>query len=141
MHDRDYYHRNAVKSKCANHWSTYRILRCKVNEEVKKPKSTYNQDCINLNKKNPAGLWKVLKITSRDNRSQNGPSRISSDVSHSDSKSIANVLTNILPQLELNLLKKLLKRQIMSSHLSTTRQKLVRRLVLTPLKTFSCINT
>ena len=29
MHDRDY-HKKAVKSKCENHWSTYRKLRCKV---------------------------------------------------------------------------------------------------------------
>ena len=103
MHDRDYYHKKAVKSKCENHWSTYRKLRCKVNEEVKKAKSTYYQDCINANKRNPAGLWKVLnEITSQDNRSKNGPSCIvHNDVIHNDS--------NFLPQSELNLQKKLLK--------------------------------
>ena len=79
MHDRDRFYMKAMKSNSAALWSTYRKLRNQTNEEVKKAKSNYFQECINNNKDNSAGLWKTLnEITNRvDNRSGSAPTCIS----------------------------------------------------------------
>ena len=96
MQERDLFHKKAMKSKSPAHWSTYRKLRFKTNEAVKKAKSSYYQECINNNKGNSAGLWKTLnEITSRDNKSGSVPTCISSDeVLHSKPQPVANVLNN-----------------------------------------------
>lgn len=112
MHDRDYYHKKAVKSKCENHWSTYRKLRCKVNEEVKKAKSTYYQDCINANKRNPAlaygkYLMKLLLGITGQKMGHRALSIMTSFITTLNQ--LQTFLTNFLPQSELNLQKKLLK--------------------------------
>lgn len=39
IQDRDHFHKKALKSKSSAHWSTYRKLRCKANEALKKANS------------------------------------------------------------------------------------------------------
>ena len=66
MHQRDYYHRKALKTKSANHWSRYKELKNYVNKETKRCKSEYYSKLITENKSNPSALWKTLNdITSR----------------------------------------------------------------------------
>ena len=50
MQDRDSLHKKALKANSDAMWSAYRKLRNQTNEEVKKFKSNYFQECINNNK-------------------------------------------------------------------------------------------
>ena len=52
MHQRDYYHHQALNSKFSNHWSRLKELKNYVNREVKKCKSEYHSKLITENKSN-----------------------------------------------------------------------------------------
>jgi len=94
MHQRDFYHRKALKSKASHHWSRYKKLSNYVNREIKRCKSEYYTTLITENKSNPSALWKTLNdITSRKERTP--ISCIEADgVQYFDRKSISKILND-----------------------------------------------
>ena len=63
MHERDYQHQKAVKSKidCNDHWSKYKELRNNVNVLMKDAKREYYTNEINSAAGNSKKMWKTLK--------------------------------------------------------------------------------
>ena len=67
MRNRDFHLKQAHKTNSNYHWEKYREVKNYINKQVKLCKSNYYQNLINVNKDNPAGLWKSLnEITARD---------------------------------------------------------------------------
>ena len=93
MRNRDFHLKQAHKTNSNYHWEKYREVKNYINKQVKLCKSNYYQNLINVNKDNPAGLWKSLnEITARD-KSRTTPSCIiSDDVPVNDQQSIATIM-------------------------------------------------
>ena len=67
VRNRDFHLKQAHKTNSNYHWKKYREIKNYINKQVKLCKSNYYQNLINVNKDNPAGLWKSLnEITARD---------------------------------------------------------------------------
>ena len=70
MQERDRSFRKATKSNSPSDWSKYKSLKSRVNRQVKKSKSEYYLNLIEISKNNPNTLWKHLnEITSRKSSS------------------------------------------------------------------------
>ena len=94
MHNRDYHHARAVKSKSEYHWSMYGSLRLKVNKMVKTCKSTSYENIIEKGKGNLGELWQTLnKITQHKGAIQLSFIQFNG-IKVTDSESIANILNN-----------------------------------------------
>ena len=103
---------SSTESKCVNHWSTYRKLRCKVNEEVKKKRSLLTiKTVLTLTKEIPLAYGKYLmKLLLGITGQKMGHRALSIMTSFITTlNQLQTFLTNFLPQSELNLQKKLLK--------------------------------
>ena len=104
MHDRDYHLKKAQKTQSKIHWSAYRKLRCLVNKQIREGKSSYYENLIKENNKNPSGLWKTLnEITSRSKPSSAPSSIISNGIEHKDTKSIASLFNNFFTNIGITL--------------------------------------
>ena len=64
MHDRDYHHREAIKSGSSYHRKMYRKLRNSVNVEIRKSKSNYYIDLIENSKGEIRKLWNAVNEVS-----------------------------------------------------------------------------
>ena len=101
MHNRDYHLKKANKTQSKIHWSAYCKLRCLVNKQIREGKSSYYENLIKENNKNPSGLWKTLnEITSRSKPSSAPSSIISNGIEHKDTKSIASLFNNFFTNIE-----------------------------------------
>ena len=107
MHQRDYLHRKALKTKPANHWSRYKELTNYANKETTICKSEYCSKLITQNKSNPSALRKTLNdITSRKERTP--ISCFEADgVQYCSNKSIAKILNEHFSIIETKLAQKL----------------------------------
>lgn len=115
MHERDFFHKKALRSNSTRYWNLYKKARNNVNAEVRKCKSEYYSRLINENKHNHSALWKTLnEVTSR--KQSSSISCIESDgVVLSDDQSIATTLNDYFASIGVSLAAKL--RSYVQSHI------------------------
>ena len=93
MRNRDFHLKQAHKTNSNYNWKKYRKVKIYLYKQVKLCKSNYYQNLINVNKDNPAGLWKSLNaITARDLPTTTPSCIISDDVPVNDKQSIATIM-------------------------------------------------
>ena len=77
MYHRDYLHKKAIRSKCANDWNEYTTQRNNVTMLVKNEKRKYFEDELCKNVKNPKQFWKKINQLTGKNNHVTAPDDIS----------------------------------------------------------------
>lgn len=62
MHERDYFLKKARKSGLTEDWSTYRCLRNRVTNTIRRAKESYNRRIIEENGNDSKAFWKTIKF-------------------------------------------------------------------------------